>query len=224
MVFRLTGSDCEGYAQKVRKVTRITDGENKVSMLDVRSNTWEKGNGQVFRFTSRQIANGKEEEFVSGLARRKGRHAGLVVKIKSPEPVTLNLPDDVMFPTQHSLALLRAAKAGKSHLAVRVFDGSEQGQGYYTTYSFIGHKIPVSGGKGGRLAPPGLAGLASWPVAISYFKQQIGHYDEVPVYELSFRLFENGVSGDLLMNYGSYRVRGRLARLDYLRPHRCHRR
>jgi hypothetical protein len=40
-------------------------------------------------------------------------------------------------------------------------------------------------------------------------------------YELSFRLFANGVSRDLLINYGDILIHGELTRLDFHEPASC---
>ena len=242
MVFELTGSPCTGYTQKIRMITKIIDNNKQSTLLDVRANSWEQGDGQVFRFGSKQFSNkkvAKDEasetvpELVSGIARRDRQNNRLAIEIKSPAPVNLELPIDVLFPTQHSLALQLAAKAGKKHLDVNVYDGSEQGQGFYKTHSFIGSRLPrlkktgvavqktKQASENQKLAVLGLSGQASWPVAISYFKITEKHDDAVPVYELSFRMFENGVSSDMLMNYGQFSVNGRLGKIKYLHQEPC---
>lgn len=233
LVFELTGSPCTGYTQNMRMVTRIIDGKGQPTLLDERSNSWEDAQSREFRFVSRQFSNKKIQEFVSGYAKRDRKNKKLKVRIKKPEEVNLELPGDVLFPAQHSLALQRAATAGKKRLNVRVYDGSEQGQGFYKTYSFIGGKFPPlkkavaitpktrRSRKNKYLASLGLSGLASWPVAVSYFKVSDQYDDKIPVYELSFRMFENGVSSSMLMNYGQFSVTGRLGQVKYLRNKPC---
>ena len=228
MVFELTGSACAGYTQRMRMITRIVDAQGKSTLLDARSKTFERGDGRTFRFSARQYSNHELQEDVSGTARREEATHRVSAEIEKPDRVKLDLPGDVLFPTQHSLALQRAAKAGQHHLDVRVYDGSEQGQGFYRSFSYIGHKRPplihANTGKGeaglsrnsAKLAALGLSGLASWPVAVSYFKITQGAHDVLPVYELSFRLFANGVSSDMLMNYGLFSVHGRLEQITYL--------
>ncbi|MCF6199059.1 MAG: cell envelope integrity EipB family protein [Hyphomicrobiaceae bacterium] len=233
LVFEFTGSPCTGYTQNMRMVTRIIDGKGQPTLLDVRSDSWEGGKHQKFRFVSRQFSNKKLQEYVVGLAKRDRKKSKLQVQIKNPDMVKLELPGDVLFPVQHSLALQRAAREGQNHLDVRVYDGSEQGQGFYKTYSFIGRKLPALKKAGAikektrkaiknkRLAVVGLSGLASWPVAVSYFDITDKNDDKTPVYELSFRMFENGVSSSMLMNYGHFAISGRLGQVKYLREKPC---
>lgn len=230
MVFEVTGSTCDGYTQNMRMVTRITNERGKPTLSDIRSSTWEKGNGGRFRFSSSQYFDRTLQEVVSGSATRNHQGTNIAVKIKRPNEAALDLPGDVLFPTQHSLAILRAAKTGKKRLDVRIYDGSEQGQGFYQTYSFIGAKIPPRNKKAGKLTKSekkldrlGLANMPSWPIAISYFNGQGRHEDTVPSYELSFRLYPNGVSRNLLINYGDFSVHGHLERVKYLHKRSCNR-
>jgi hypothetical protein len=64
-----------------------------------------------------------------------------MVKLKKPAAAELDLQGRILFPTQHSLAILATARAGGKRLKARIFDGSEQGRGVYQTYSFIGARI-----------------------------------------------------------------------------------
>lgn len=228
MVFEISGSPCDGYTQNMRMITSVTDERGKRSLSDIRSSTWEKGNGKRFRFTSSQYLDKELQEVISGSATRNQKKSNINIKIDRPDAALLDLPANVLFPTQHSLALINAARAGKKHLDVRIYDGSEQGQGFYQTYAFIGKKnLPKSGSvekqdkTAKRLPRLGLAKMPSWPIAISYFNAQGKSDDTPPSYELSFRLYLNGVSGNLLINYGNFMVRGTLDQIKYLRAGSC---
>lgn len=245
MVFELTGSACEGYTQNIRMVTRITDEEGKDTYSDLRSSTWEKGDGDRFRFTSSHYFNDTLQEMVSGTALRNRKSATVGVKLKRPAETSMSVDGEVLFPTQHSLAILKSAQKGERLIRTRIYDGSEQGQVVYQTVAFIGKLHPAvatsaappaasgaaadksgkndgehSDSEGRAEEAIGLNKLASWPVAISYFDQS-GKIDSTPSYELSFRLYPNGVSRNLLINYGDFSVRGKLDKLTYLRAGSC---
>ncbi|MCP4933004.1 MAG: cell envelope integrity EipB family protein [bacterium] len=228
MVFEVIGSPCNGYSQNMRMMTRITDERGKQTLSDIWSSTWENNNAGHFTFSSSHYFDQNLQETVSGSAKRNAKQNNIQVQIKEPGVAALDLPGDVLFPTQHSLAILNAARVRKNLLAVRIYDGSEQGQGFYQTYSFIGKQRPP--GKqshrktsvlGKKLFRLGLYSLPSWPVAISYFKGRGSKEDAFPSYELSFRLYPNGVSRNLLINYGDFSVKGSLDRIKYLRKSPC---
>ena len=54
--------------------------------------------------------------------------------------------------------------------------------------------------------------LAAWPVSIGYFEPGSDNKDAVPVYELRFLFFENGVSRKLFIDYGEFAIRARSRR------------
>ena len=45
----------------------------------------------------------------------------------------------------------------------------------------------------------------------------------MPVYRISFELYENGVSRDLKLDYGDFALRGELKTLDVQTPSACQR-
>jgi len=59
MVFEFTGSECDGYSLNMRMVTQMTDSQGQTNLTDLRSSTWEQGDGQKFRFQSSQYLNDK---------------------------------------------------------------------------------------------------------------------------------------------------------------------
>ena len=61
--------------------------------------------------------------------------------------------------------------------------------------------------------------LARWPVSMSYFK--VGSGESTPSYTISFELYENGVTGAVKLDYGSFALRGTLTRLDLLPVEAC---
>jgi hypothetical protein len=58
-------------------------------------------------------------------------------------------------------------------------------------------------------------------VSIAYFEPGSDTKDALPAYELSFRIFENGVSSAMLIDYGEFAVRGELKELIYFKRTDC---
>ena len=42
-----------------------------------------------------------------------------------------------------------------------------------------------------------------------------------PSYQIDFRLYANGVSRELLIDYGDFSIHGTLSKLDYLKAEAC---
>ena len=220
MVFEFTGSECDGYSLNMRLVTQMTDSRDQTNLTDLRSSTWEQGDGRKFRFQSEQYLNEKLGDMTVGRAVREKREA-VKVKLSQPSPAELSLSGPLLFPTQHSLALIDAARAGQGLLQARIYDGSEKGQKVYETTAFIGPMVRPSADVELETAAKGkgLGELASWPVSIGYFESKGG--DLTPSYQIDFRLYENGVSRELLIDYGDFSIHGTLTALEYLKAPEC---
>jgi hypothetical protein len=223
IAFEFGGSACDGYTLNFRQLTELaTGGGERVLQSDLRSATYESGDGTSFRFTSQQFTNRQLTEDVDGRVERAPDRS-LTVRVAKPREKTAALEANVVFPTEHMRRIIAAAVAGQPLLEIPVFDGSQDGEKVYNTLSVIGRRI-VPGDR-----PPTdvarerteLQGLARWPVTISYFERTGAQGEQTPVYSLSFELYENGVSRALVIDYGEFVLKGELSALDMLPPANC---
>ncbi len=223
MVYEVTGSACEGYEQNMRYVTRSVSSEGVTTLSDMRAASFEGAKGKTFKFSSSQYQDEKLLEQTIGGAFRNLKTGKINVKLKQPKQSKLQIPSKAYFPIQHSIALLEAAGQGKSVLSVDIYDGTDKGNKVYATTSVIGTLLsPAADGKLPKVkAAENLGKLRAWPISISYFEKNTGQTDEVPVYELAFRFYENGVSRKLYIDYGSFAVRGVLSKLRYYKTSKC---
>jgi hypothetical protein len=223
MVYELTGSPCEGYTQNMRFVTRTTNHEGEVSVSDLRSSSWEDGAGQRLRFETIHYRDEQLADQTAGNALRGATAGDIKVELTKPKKQEMSLPPHVLFPVQHSMKMLEAARAGHTVFAADLYDGSEKGDKVYTTTAFIG----------GRLAPGAvralpqvrnaekLNALPAWPVSLGYYEVGNDRGDALPAYELAFVIFDNGVSHRIFIDYGEFAVRGQLTDLAFLDPGKC---
>jgi hypothetical protein len=221
MVYELTGSSCEGWTQNMRFVTEMTSQDGGKQINDLVTSSWEQADGSKLRFNQNQSRDNRPVEGSAGDAERKD--GKVLVTLSKPSRKTIMLGGDVYFPVQHSMALVAAARAGKSAMSADLYDGSEKGEKVYQTTSIIGRKVMPGTAKMPASLKSGaeLDKVASWPVSISYFEQGATKVDAVPSYELGFRFYENGVSTKLHINYGEFAVNGDLTELTFLEPTRC---
>ena len=222
MVFEFTGSACDGFSLNMRMVTQMTDSQGQTNLTDLRSSTWEQGDGKKFRFQSAQYLNDKLGDVTMGRAVRAAPKDPIDVKLSQPSRAELNLSGPVFFPTQHSIALIEKALAGQKVFQARIYDGSEKGRKIYQTTAFIGAEVKPGADEETLEAPAKkhqLGDLPSWPVSIGYFESRGG--DLTPSYQIDFRLYENGVSRELLIDYGDFSIHGTLTSLEYLKVKKC---
>jgi EipB-like len=213
ILYDFTGSLCEGYKLEFRQVSELDNGEGKVTLSDLRSTTWEDGDARAYQFTSQNYLNQQLVDSVDGRAERKQN--AISVTLSKPKDKKLDLEATIVFPTEHVRRILDAARENKSVLEFPIYDGSESGEKIYNTLTVIGREIPAErtpddAAKGQQA----LAGMKRWPVTVSYFEQSGKAGEQIPVYAISFELYENGISRSLLLDYNSFSISGELKTLE----------
>ncbi len=216
IAFDFTGDACEGYALSFRQVTQLQSGESGPRVIDARTTSFEAGDGASYRFRTESSAAGAPTETVDGTASKAGE--GYEVKLNAPKAETHSEPVDALFPNAQMKAVIQAAREGRSTLNVRLYDGANGGKDVYETLSVIGKRIEGKPDEAPLLRPE-FEKLARWPVKMSYFK--VGSGESTPSYTISFELYENGVTGAVRLDYGSFALRGTLTRLDLLPQAAC---
>jgi hypothetical protein len=217
MVYELTGNVCEGFTQTSRFVLEVTTQDSGSSVTDVRSVTFEDGKAEKFRFNTTTVRDGKGSEVSSGEVVRNAE--GISVDLARPTKDTKSF-GNAYFPVQHSFALLKVARDGGNRVVGDLYDGSDSGQKTYDTTATIG-AVRAPGANKRLAAVKGadkLDGLRAWPVAISYFDKKKGQTDALPVYEMAFLFYDNGVSRQLVIDYGDYAIAGDITGVEYLDP------
>ncbi|MGE0565481.1 MAG: cell envelope integrity EipB family protein [Pseudolabrys sp.] len=223
ILYDFSGSACAGYDLQFRQVSELSSGEGKIALSDLRSTTWEDGAAKKFRFSSENRLNDQAVDTVDGNAER--RSSALAVKLTKPKQKSVSLPADVVFPTEHMRRIIEAARAGRPVLEVVVYDGSETGEKLYDTLTVIGKKIEHGDKPPDDAAAkiPALAGLARWPVTISYFerKKDGKREEQTPVYAISFEVYENGISRALVLDYTDFTIAGTMTSLEMKTAKAC---
>lgn len=216
MVYEFNGSACDGFTVSFRFVTRI-DTEEMSRVTDQQTTTYEDLNAGTFRFVTRSYVDERLDTETSGDARLT--EAGVEVELEEPEERELTLSAG-KFPTEHMLELIEKAKAGERFFESRIYDGSEEGDRVMLTTTVVG-KLEQPSDDDEEAARAGeFADDAFWPVTIAYFKET-GNEDGTPEYQISFKLYENGFTRDLVMDYGDFVLTGTLAELETFEPQAC---
>ena len=216
LVLETMGSACEGYTVTTRFVTRIS-GSDQTVVNDLRSTTWEAGDGSSYRFVTKNYIGKSLADETDGIATRED--ASIAVDLKAPEETAFTLDSKTLFPTQHVLRIIQAAEAGEKIVTADVFDGSDTGKKTYSTTTVIGARREP-GQDGGGVGEDVLGGFASWPVTVGYFDNDAEN-KETPTYEFSYDLFSNGVSRKIVLDYGDFTLVGALKQIDFLDNKPC---
>jgi hypothetical protein len=216
MVFEVTGSACQGFTMRQRMVVNIGDEDGNFGKLDFRISTYESGSGDVYSFDSRTTMNEEVVESSVGEARRHG--STIEVTLQKPAEKTVELDGGILFPSQHLQAIIDAALDQQSFLSVDIYEGAGSGE--------TSDEAAAAIGKGKRAAEDDLLdGVRQWPVSIGYFERKGASEEhqgeDLPSYQMSFTLYENGVTSDLVMDYGDYALAGSLTDIEPLSRTSC---
>ena len=221
ILYDFTGNACEGYALQFRQVSELNMGESANMFTDLRATTWEDAEAKSFRFNSQNFINEKLVDSVDGQADR--RPGDISIALKKPAAKSVKLDAALVFPTEHMRRIIEAARDGKTFLDVPVYDGSETGEKQYNTLAVIGQKIAPEAARPADAAgaDPELSKLPRWPIRISYFDKTKSGGEQLPVYAISFELYENGVSRALSLDYNDFVVSGEMTALELKKPTPC---
>jgi hypothetical protein len=215
MVYEFTGSECEGYKVNFRFVTETEVGEEK-RVSDQRSSTFEDIKGGRFEFESKSYTDDRLDKEVQGLAEEHKDKVSVELTSPSEKQVDL-LPS--RFPTEHMLEVIKTARSGKHFFEARIFDGSDNGDKTVFTTTIVGSPTGVLPDDPDAKSAGKLKDEKTWPVTIAYFNDEKA--DGLPTYRMSFKLYDNGVSRNLIMDYGDFALTGHLVKLDFLPESKC---
>ncbi|MCO5066034.1 MAG: cell envelope integrity EipB family protein [Rhizobiaceae bacterium] len=213
MVYEFNGSPCEGYTVNFRFVTRI-DTREVSRMTDQQTTTFEDAEGKTFSFVTKSYVDRSLDKELRGTATKDS--TGLHVEIDKPEKESLELMA-TQFPTQHLLELLDKAAKGETFFETNLFDGSDDGDKVMTTTVVVGREAAPDVGDPEVKADSALLSKEKfWPVDIAYFNLEGQGGEELPEYRISFKLHPNGMTRDLVMDYGDFSMKGKLVDLALL--------
>jgi len=221
IVFEMVGSPCEGYTVNMRIVTDLSYKGGKSGLTDTSMRNWEGFDGNSFVFETVSRTNSKKTEENRGRATRD-KALNVTVNLAKPKKRTAKLGNNTVFPSDHLKLLIAAARKNQRIVVKKLFDGSEDGVTPFDTSAFIGNRIaPIDlTGKTDISDKERLKGIESWPITLSYFKKD-KQGEDVPDYEVNFRLYANGISTHLVFDYGDFVMTGPLKTLVLLKETAC---
>jgi len=218
--YDFSGSACQGYTLKFRQISDVVS-EGKSVLTDLRATSWEDGDGKGYRFSSENLTDNAVTETAEGRAERNAKAVDLT--LSKPKRRALNLPASIVFPSEQIRRVVEAGRAGKRMVELPLFDGSENGEKVFDTFTLIGKPIRgATDDAAGKV--PALAEMTRWPVTISYFERDGDpkkQGDRTPAYVMNFELYENGISRALVLDYTDFSVRGDLISLQLKQEKGC---
>lgn len=216
MVYEFEGSDCTGFTTNFRFVTQIDTGDS-TRVSDQQTTTFEDLAKRVFRFETKSYTDSKLDKDVRGAATDDQK--GIKVDLTQPNNKQVELIQS-RFPTEHMLDIINNAKLGKKFFEAQVFDGSDDGDRPLIATTVVGKQETPAKDDPDADKAGAFATTPFWPVTVAYFNEK-STGDATPVYRMSFKLYENGITRDLTMDYGDFVLTGKLTKLEVLDNKAC---
>ena len=221
MAYEVTGSECDGWTVSFRLINDFKYKEGNSKLIDTQSTSWETGDGKEMNYTEKAFVDNQPDSEKRIAVSRASKDAAGEGKITLPKPLNFSIAPETIFPMRHQLRLMDAAEHGDSRDVSVVYDGSDDAKPV-RAITTIGNRIDAGTSKQDTSNPSAaeLKGLPSWPVSIGYYPVD-DNSAETPLYQISFDMYQNGVSTGLVMDYGNFALSGKLAYLEFLKPEAC---
>ncbi len=207
---------CTGWTTTQRFVADMTNSEGDPARSDFIATSWESKDGSQMKFTVKNSVDGKtSQRFEGSVLRASGGSSA--VKLTVPHGRGFALPMNAILPTQHTLDVLKAAAHGQDTIHQLVFQGGDKSDLYDAT-TMIGRQANTTELAADRAVDTSglLAHANARSVLISYFAYN--SRETTPEYTVAYRLYDNGVVGQMALIYSRFTLHARLIKLEKLAP------
>ena len=220
IVYEMKGDECDGISVNYRFVSRI-NANGDIFTTDQQTASHETPDGNEYSFLTKSFVDDRLDRTVKGVA--VNRRGAMEVSLSSPQEREVEL-EAANFISTHLVKVIEGAREGRHFFSLDVFDGGDDADEVLKTTNIVGeaktYEEPLPGEKATAIEE--LADDPAWPVTIGYFKKsRTDSTEPTPVYEVSFLLYEGGISRKLIMRYPDYSLEGSLISLEFLDDSDC---
>jgi len=210
------GDACQGWTTKQRARVYLAMEEGPQIDFGWSLSSWEAKDGLRYRFVMQRFDGDEPNEELSGDASLSRIGGGGEAHFTEPTTQQVTLPPGTIFPTWHGFEIVNLLERNPQATLFRtVFDGTSEPEGY----------SPVSAiGAGPATAPrdlenPLLTDQRSWQGLLAYFSPTPG--EGLPEHEQVLRVYENGVVGAMVFDFGDFSLKAKLVELSALPKPDC---
>jgi len=210
---------CDGWIVEQQYAMRVLwSNGNEIDTSDSFT-SWESKDGLSYRFNVRKFRNGTEYMVINGSAELKSKDGPGMARFDEPESDRIALPKGTVFPTEHTIRLLQTAQEGAKFDRRMVFDGSDVESAAPVSTVILAQR---PGKVGGVIESP-LGPYPVWPMKLAFYAAagKAGEGEELPEFELSMDLQDNGVAAALVLQFDDFSLNGTLESLEQLPAAGC---
>ncbi len=154
---------------------------------------------------------GGEKSYQGFIEKNKRNISGSIIN-NSIKKITFN--KDVLFPIEHLLELIKAAKRGEKILTKKVFFGNEDEEFIKIVSAFIGQ---IRNSKSEEIEYS--QDKKIWPIKVAFYKEK--SQQEKPDYEIYLEIDKFGVVHSYKVDYGNFEIKALLKKFQVLPTAKC---
>ncbi|NIY76036.1 DUF1849 family protein [Thalassospira sp. HF15] len=204
---------CDGWVTEMQQIMILQGSEGTPINSAYSMTQWEDFDGNEYRFRMRDYLDGTKVDEVVGKAIREDDMVRVSYEI--PVEVEEELPADAMFPTQHSLVLLKRAQDGIRFGNDLVFDGSGDAPTSRVAVVISDRKEAANAADD----PDDIARGAFHRMSLAFYP--LGAAENGPSTEMAVDFAENGIAHGMRFDYGEFEVLGTLDKVSRLPLPEC---
>lgn len=173
---------------------------------------WESKDGLRYRFQTKRREAG-QIVVIRGNAWLTEVGGPGIAEFEEPSKETFVLPAGTVFPTGHTLILIDKAARDERFDQRLLFDGSEvEGPIHVSAVLLKAHEAKPSAAIAIDDSRPSLLMDLVWPMTVAFFGS--AESDATAKFELQMVMQANGVATSIILDYGDFKVDGKLTRLE----------
>ncbi|MDH3228188.1 MAG: cell envelope integrity EipB family protein [Alphaproteobacteria bacterium] len=210
---------CDGWIVEQQYAMRVLwSNGNEIDTSDSFV-SWESKDGLNYRFNVKKSRNGTEYMLVNGNAELESKGGPGMARFDEPEGDRIALPKGTVFPTEHTVRLLQRARKGEKFDRQLVFDGSEVESAAPVSTVILARRPAKDDG----VVKPPLGPHPVWPMKLAFYAAEgtASQGEELPEFELSMDLQENGIATGLVLQFDGFSLNGTLESLKALPEAGC---
>ncbi|AIK96475.1 EipB family protein [Candidatus Odyssella acanthamoebae] len=188
----------------------IYNGDGEGELIITNLATWQTYDGKRYRFNSRTLRNGEQEEVIKGEALKDDEARITRITYTRPTFSQVTTPYETVFPLHHLIHCLEMAKTGQSVVSDIVFDGSSETHEAVNVDTLLGAPQPT---KLKIKTDQNILNKNQWPMRLAVYAP--GSKSPEPDYEMEQKVLDSGVVEEMTLDYGAFQVKATLEKIDF---------
>lgn len=202
----------DGWVYEYTSSLLIYWASGEVEQVNTNVATWQDYPGNHYRFNSRTLRNGQEEDVIRGEAHRGAENAPGKVIYKLPNVMEINIPNETIFPLHHLINAVRQARTGKNVVSNVVFDGSAETQEAVSVDTIISAAKTLKVKLENPL-PAGITLNKVWAMELGVYP--LNSNKPEPEYVIKQDVLDHCIINTMTLDYGDFQVVATLDKIEF---------